>query len=781
MKKLISILILLAAFNLTKAQPFTNITNGESGLSVRTNLNNMINYMNALGLQLQFSSDQTNWHYPWAVGDKYIRYSGNFGVSWSPSYGLEQDVTANLTANYIPFFDGTTLENSAMYLNVDKIGIGTTSPGTQLDVNGNIRVRQPGTTAGVNILGIDSSGYITTNISSAGAPDSSWVAITVSDTLNVLSQTITSISTGTSQNTSLVTKGYVDEAITAGGGYTDSDAQDAVGGILDNGTLGDVVFTYTPGTPSIHADVEDNSHNHTIANVTALQDTLNTKQKIITGAASTVTTTDLAANSALISTAGGKIAVSSTVSATELGYLDGVTSAIQTQLNGKGSIPGGSGTEIQYRSGTSTFGAVTGSSVSGGSITLGSRMNITTNTTDYGQVITNSNAGGLGLAILAGTSGTILTANSSGGDHRLEVLSNGQIYMPAIGTETTGNVIFYNTTTGRLTYGTAPSGGGSIWTDAGTYAHLNGYEDIYMPRGKSLSWRSTTADVTGTNTFRITPVDASQLRIYAGAGDHEAVNIYNANAAKLTAFSVKGNLGADLGASATYETDSYSLLNLSANGSNKFVVTGAGTFASAEQASSPGTIGSGFGYWYNKTDGKPYFKNDEGTEYDLSASGGGDSGWTDRGGLIALSDTTDRVIIGGPDNAIKYEALYIITPKNHGLKSISTDSFGEGIIGEATATAGTGVMGNGHTFGVQGNTTGTTGRNYGGYFVATSGADGVGTYISATKAHFELNLNITAPSSSSASGTKGDIIVTTDYIYVCTATNTWKRIALSTW
>jgi hypothetical protein len=38
-----------------------------------------------------------------------------------------------------------------------------------------------------------------------------------------------------------------------------------------------------------------------------------------------------------------------------------------------------------------------------------------------------------------------------------------------------------------------------------------------------------------------------------------------------------------------------------------------------------------------------------------------------------------------------------------------------------------------------------------------------------------------APSSSSATGTAGEIRTDSNYIYVCTATNTWKRVALSTW
>lgn len=57
-------------------------------------------------------------------------------------------------------------------------------------------------------------------------------------------------------------------------------------------------------------------------------------QSAITGAASTITGSNLTASRALISNASGKVAVSS-VTNTELGYLSGVTSAIQTQLNDK--------------------------------------------------------------------------------------------------------------------------------------------------------------------------------------------------------------------------------------------------------------------------------------------------------------------------------------------------------------------------------------------------------------------------------------------------------------
>ena len=38
-----------------------------------------------------------------------------------------------------------------------------------------------------------------------------------------------------------------------------------------------------------------------------------------------------------------------------------------------------------------------------------------------------------------------------------------------------------------------------------------------------------------------------------------------------------------------------------------------------------------------------------------------------------------------------------------------------------------------------------------------------------------------APASASATGTTGSIVADSDYIYVCTATDTWKRVAIATW
>ena len=69
----------------------------------------------------------------------------------------------------------------------------------------------------------------------------------------------------------------------------------------------------------------------------AIQTQIGTKQATITGAATTIDTEDLTASRAIVSNASGKVAVATTTS-TEIGYVNGVTSAIQTQLDDKEEV-----------------------------------------------------------------------------------------------------------------------------------------------------------------------------------------------------------------------------------------------------------------------------------------------------------------------------------------------------------------------------------------------------------------------------------------------------------
>ena len=64
----------------------------------------------------------------------------------------------------------------------------------------------------------------------------------------------------------------------------------------------------------------------------SINSNLSDKQSTITGAATTITSSNLTASRALESSSSGKVQISNTT-ATELGYVHGVTSPIQTQLN----------------------------------------------------------------------------------------------------------------------------------------------------------------------------------------------------------------------------------------------------------------------------------------------------------------------------------------------------------------------------------------------------------------------------------------------------------------
>ncbi len=71
------------------------------------------------------------------------------------------------------------------------------------------------------------------------------------------------------------------------------------------------------------------------ANKNYVDDGLALKEPVIIGAATTIVQSNLSTNLAVVSDGSGKIASHSTTTATEVGYLTGVTSAIQTQLGGK--------------------------------------------------------------------------------------------------------------------------------------------------------------------------------------------------------------------------------------------------------------------------------------------------------------------------------------------------------------------------------------------------------------------------------------------------------------
>lgn len=113
--------------------------------------------------------------------------------------------------------------------------------------------------------------------------------------------------------------------------FTVADGTTGAKGVVQLTNSTSSTSTTTAATPSSVKSAYD------LANTA--KTTADSKQAAITGAATTITGSNLTASRALVSNASGKVAVSS-VTSTQLGYLSGVTSAIQTQLNGKLSTSG---------------------------------------------------------------------------------------------------------------------------------------------------------------------------------------------------------------------------------------------------------------------------------------------------------------------------------------------------------------------------------------------------------------------------------------------------------
>lgn len=127
--------------------------------------------------------------------------------------------------------------------------------------------------------------------------------------------------------------------------------------LLDKDEEGNYVLTTTEvNGKALSSDITLYSTDIPVSSTdaTTVKDYIDNLDITINGAASTIKDDDLTQNRAVISNADGKIAVSD-VTSTELGYLDGVTSSIQTQLNNKvekqsTSITAATKTKITYNS-----------------------------------------------------------------------------------------------------------------------------------------------------------------------------------------------------------------------------------------------------------------------------------------------------------------------------------------------------------------------------------------------------------------------------------------------
>ena len=143
--------------------------------------------------------------------------------------------------------------------------------------------------------------------------------------------------------------------------------------------------------------------------VNNVQTALTNKQDTVVGGASTITKDNLTASRALVSNSSGKVTVS-TVTSTELGYLDGVTSNVQTQLNKK--LEKAPVTSVNSKTGAVTLGK--------SDVGLGSVDNVkqysASNPPPYPVTSVNGQTGAVTVSVPTVPSTTnILKGNGSGG------------------------------------------------------------------------------------------------------------------------------------------------------------------------------------------------------------------------------------------------------------------------------------------------------------------------------------------------------------------------------
>jgi hypothetical protein len=278
---------------------------------------------------------------------------------------------------------------------------------------------------------------------------------------------------------------------------------------IDLASSGVTAGTYTKVTVDIYGRVTVGAAAVTtdIAEGTNLYFTNARAQAAITGGASSIVTANLTADRALISDVNGKVAISA-VTAVELGYVSGVTSAIQTQLNNKqpldadltaiAALAGTSGllrktaadtwsldtnTYLTAASGVTSFsGGTTGltpAAATNGAITLAGTLAIAnggTGATTATAARTNLGATTVGANIFTATNPSAITFLKVNADNTV-VFESAATFRTSIGAGT-GNgtvtsVAVSGGTTGLTTSGGPITASGTI-TLAGTLVVGNG-------------------------------------------------------------------------------------------------------------------------------------------------------------------------------------------------------------------------------------------------------------------------------------------------------------------
>jgi hypothetical protein len=245
---------------------------------------------------------------------------------------------------------------------------------------------------------------------------------------------------------------------------------------IANGTISDTEFQYLNGVSS------------------AIQTQLDAKNATITGSASTIDTESLTASRAVISNGSQKIAVSD-VTSTELGYLDGVTSAVQTQIDSKQATITGAATTIDTEDLTASraltsngSGKVEVSAVT--STELGYLDGVTSSIQDQIDAKGASNANLSAIGDLAKTDGNLIVGNGSTWVAESGATARTSLGLGSIATQAANNV---SLTGGSITGLGEPSSN----SDASTKSYVD--QAVAGLRTRTIAECASTANVNISN------------------------------------------------------------------------------------------------------------------------------------------------------------------------------------------------------------------------------------------------------------------------------------------
>jgi hypothetical protein len=231
-------------------------------------------------------------------------------------------------------------------------------------------------------------------------------------------------------------------------------------------------------------------------------------QASITGGASSVVTADLTASRALVSDGSGKIAASGSTTATEIGYVAGVTSAIQTQLNSKLNLSGGTLTGPLSGTTLGLSGALTGTSATftGGAqaLQLTSASDVYLNIT-RGAFITNIGNDSTGTFYNTNTSHRFFT--NSGSNLALTISSNTSATFAS--SVTAASILLNGSAVSQLTDGIKVNRDPST-TSSAIFNAFGGATNIISNSGATSTFNPITFRVSdGTTTSEVVRISAT--------------------------------------------------------------------------------------------------------------------------------------------------------------------------------------------------------------------------------------------------------------------------------